>query len=297
MRAERSRGRTPPPRTVEAPPPGATEKLQKVLARAGLGSRRELEEWIENGRVSVNGRAARLGDRVGGNDRVAVDGRALRLRPGGARRPRVLRYHKPAGEVCTRRDPEGRPTVFERLPGLYGRRWIACGRLDVNTSGLLLFTDDGELAHRLMHPSSGIEREYAVRVYGQVPPATLEALTRGVALDDGEGRFESLVDAGGEGRNHWYRVVVREGRNRLVRRLWAASGVEVSRLTRIRHATVELPRRLRAGRWDELPDDGVAALMSALGLEPAAAAPSPRARPPRPAPGRGGRGSGTRHRD
>jgi len=273
----------------------ASEKLQKVLARAGLGSRRELEQWIENGRVSVNGAVARLGDRVGVNDEVAVDGRALRLRPARDRPPRVLRYHKPAGEVCTRRDPEGRPTVFERLPGLRGRRWIVVGRLDVNTSGLLLFTDDGELAHRLMHPSSALEREYAVRVYGAVPAETIERLTAGVPLDDGEGRFHSLADAGGEGRNHWYKVSVREGRNRLVRRLWDSQGVEVSRLIRIRYACVALPRRLRAGRWDELTEAEVKSLMDAAGMPP----PPPRPAPPRPGghgPERPGRGAPRRKR-
>lgn len=242
--------------------------------------------------MNVNGAVARLGDRVGVDDEVAVDGRPLRLRPARDRAPRVLRYHKPAGEVCTRRDPEGRPTVFERLPALRGRRWIVVGRLDVNTSGLLLFTDDGELAHRLMHPSSALEREYAVRVYGAVPAETIERLTAGVPLDDGEGRFDALADAGGEGRNHWYRVTVREGRNRLVRRLWDSQGVEVSRLMRIRYACVELPRRLRAGRWDELAEAEVKTLMAEAGLQPLA----PRPAPPRPGghgPERkGSRGSG-----
>lgn len=271
-----------PPRRRDAPPAPqeATEKLHKVLARAGLGSRRELEQWIEQGRVQVNGAVATLGDRVGPMDRLAVDGRPVEVRWGHARGPRVLRYHKPAGEVCTRRDPEGRPTVFERLPALRGRRWIAVGRLDANTCGLLLFTDSGELAHRLMHPSTQVEREYAVRVYGTLAPETLEALATGVALDDGQARFAVITDAGGEGRNHWYHVVVREGRNRLVRRLWASQGVEVSRLIRVRYAGVELPRRLRAGRWDELDREEVTALMSGVGLE--------MPRPGRDAPGRGG---------
>ncbi len=276
------------------------EKLQKVLARAGLGSRRELEGWIEAGRVSVNGVRATLGDRVGPDDAIRVDGRPLSTRHIGSRRTRVLRYHKPVGEVCTRRDPEGRPTVFERLPGNRARRWIAVGRLDVNTSGLLLFTDDGELAHRLMHPSSELEREYAVRVYGTVAPEILQHLRQGVALDDGEGRFAAVADAGGEGRNHWYRVTVREGRNRLVRRLWESQGVTVSRLSRVRYACVDLPRRLRAGRWDELEREEVAALTALVGLapppDPDTVAPQPRGRGdpgarPR-APGRGGTRSG-----
>ena len=281
------------PQGVQKGSDGGTEKLQKVLARAGLGSRRELEQWIENGRVSVNGSVATLGDRVGGDDQVSVDGRTVRLYSPRSRRTRVIRYHKPAGEVCTRRDPEGRPTVFERLPGLRGRRWIMVGRLDVSTSGLLLFTDNGELAHRLMHPSTEMEREYAVRVYGELSPETLQRLRDGVPLDDGTARFDALVDAGGEGRNHWYRVTVREGRNRLVRRLWESQSVEVSRLIRVRYGAVELPRRLRAGRWDELDDDQVKTLMGAAGIKPEPPPELPtrspgRGRGPAPPRGRGG---------
>ena len=247
-----------------------------MLARAGLGSRRELEGWIEEGRVTVNGELARIGDRVSARDAIRVDGRPL---PDAGRRPglpRVLRYHKPVGEVCTRRDPDGRPTVFERLPAVRGRRWIAVGRLDVNTSGLLLFTDSGELAHRLMHPSGQVARDYAVRVYGTVTPEQLEQVSSGVELEDGMARFEDLRDEGGEGRNHWYRVTLREGRNHLVRRLWASQGVEVSRLSRVRFASVELPRRLRAGRWEDLPAVEVRALLAAVGME------SPPPDPPRP---------------
>lgn len=248
-------------------PVDGSEKIQKVLAGAGFGSRRELESWIEEGRVRVNGAVATLGDRLSAGDELSVDGRLVRLRPAASRRPpRVLRYHKAAGEVCTRRDPEGRATVFERLPGIRGRRWIAVGRLDLNTSGLILFTDDGELAHRLMHPSAELDREYAVRVYGSLTPDVTERLTKGVQLEDGEGRFLSVTDEGGEGRNHWYRVSVREGRNRLVRRMWESQGVEVSRLVRVAYAGVELPRRLRAGRWDELDADAVKALMAAAGV-------------------------------
>ena len=242
-----------------------SEKLQKVLAGTGLGSRRELEKWIEQGRVKVNGAIATLGDRVRREDAIAVDGRVVKVSNNG-RRPRVLRYNKSAGEVCTRRDPEGRPTIFEQLPPIRGRRWIAVGRLDVNTTGLLLLTDDGELAHRLMHPSNEIEREYAVRVYGTLSKDVFAKLTSGVKLEDGPASFETLVDAGGEGRNHWYHVTVREGRNRLVRRLWESQLVQVSRLTRVRYGTVELPRTVRAGRWDNLPVPEVISLMKSAGM-------------------------------
>jgi 23S rRNA pseudouridine2605 synthase len=239
--------------------------LHKVLADAGLGSRRELEKWIVQGRVKVNGVVATIGDRVRGADAIAVDGRAVIIRSG-ARRPRVLRYNKPAGEVCTRRDPQGRPTIFEQLPPIRGRRWIAVGRLDVNTTGLLLLTDDGELAHRLMHPSNEMEREYAVRIYGALSKDVFARLTQGVELDDGTASFVTLTDAGGEGRNHWYHVTVREGRNRLVRRLWESQDVQVSRLTRVRYGTVELPRNVRAGRWDNLPVPDVIDLMKSVGM-------------------------------
>ncbi|MFT5449004.1 MAG: 23S rRNA pseudouridine2605 synthase [Gammaproteobacteria bacterium] len=242
-----------------------TEKLQKVLAGTGLGSRRELEKWIAQGRVQVNGAIAAIGDRVRVEDSITVDGRAVNIKAR-SRRPRVLRYHKPAGEVCTRRDPEGRPTIFEQLPPIRGRRWIAVGRLDVNTTGLLLLTDDGDLAHRLMHPSNEMEREYAVRVYGSLSKDTFASLTSGVELEDGPAQFATLTDAGGEGRNHWYHVTVREGRNRLVRRLWESQDVQVSRLTRVRFGPVELPRTVRAGRWDNLPVPEVIELMKATGM-------------------------------
>jgi 23S rRNA pseudouridine2605 synthase len=242
-----------------------SEKLQKVLAGTGLGSRRELERWIEQGRIKVNGTIATLGDRVHREDTIAVDGRVVKI-SSSSRRPRVLRYNKSAGEVCTRRDPEGRPTIFEQLPPIRGRRWIAVGRLDVNTTGLLLLTDDGELAHQLMHPSNEMEREYAVRVYGTLSKDVFGKLTQGVELEDGPASFASLVDAGGEGRNHWYHVTVREGRNRLVRRLWESQDVQVSRLTRVRYGTVELPRTVRAGRWDNLPVPDVINLMKSAGM-------------------------------
>lgn len=230
-----------------------TEKLQKVLARAGVGSRREMERWIAAGRVSVDGCPATLGDRVGAGARIAIDGRPLGKRAAEPLPRRVLAYHKPAGEVVTRSDPEGRRTVFSRLPRLRGGRWVAVGRLDVNTSGLLLLTTDGSLASRLMHPRYQLPRDYAVRVFGHVTPEVLERLQRGVALDDGEAAFERIeVLAAGEAANEWYRVRVREGRNRLVRRLWESQGVTVSRLLRVQYGPVALPPALREGQYHEL---------------------------------------------
>ncbi|MEM7407737.1 MAG: 23S rRNA pseudouridine(2605) synthase RluB [Pseudomonadota bacterium] len=242
------------------------EKLHKVLARAGFGSRRQLEKWISAGRVSVNGQIARLGDSVTPNDLVRVDGHPLgthALRP---LRTRVLLYHKPAGEICARHDPEGRRTVFSALPGVRNGRWVMVGRLDVGTSGLLLFTNNGELANRLMHPSGGFEREYAVRVLGQPDRAALAALTGGVDLDGQTARFETLRHAGGEGANQWYHVTLREGRYREVRRLWESQGLVVSRLTRVRFGDLPLPRSLKAGRWQELEEGEVSALMRAVDL-------------------------------
>ncbi len=255
---------------------GMQERLQKALANTGLGSRRQIEAWIEAGEITVNGRIARLGERVDETDRIRVRGRPVRL---GAQRPvRVLAYNKPQGEVTTRSDPQGRPTVFDRLPPLSGGRWIAIGRLDIATSGLLLFTDQGPLAHALMHPSAGIEREYAVRVLGAVSEQALRRLAQGVALEDGVARFESIRDAGGAGANHWYHVVLKEGRNREVRRLWASQGVGVSRLIRLRYGPVELGRGVRRGHWRELTPAELARLHAAAGLR--YAAPS-RARPRR----------------
>ncbi len=241
------------------------EKLQKVLARAGAGSRREMERWIEQGRVTVDGRPAQLGERVRPGQRLRVDGRLLPA-PALAPKPRVLAYHKPEGEVTTRSDPQGRPTVFTNLPPIKNGRWIAIGRLDLNSSGLLLFTTDGALAHRLMHPSSEIEREYAVRVLGPVAPEALARLTQGIVLADGPARFESVTDAGGSGANHWYHVVLREGRHREVRRLWEAVGARVSRLIRVRYGPILLARTLRPGRSKDLDDEERAALYAAAGL-------------------------------
>ena len=233
----------------EAAPAG--EKLQKVLARFGLGSRRSLEAWIRDGRVRVNGRVATLGQRVDDRDRIEVDGRPLQRREAAAV-PRVLLYNKPQGEICTRDDPEGRPTCFERLPRVPGSRWVSIGRLDFNTSGLLLFTTDGELANRLMHPSSSLDREYAVRVHGEVDDDMLQRLREGVLLEDGPARFTDVQRYGGEGANQWYHVVLMEGRNREVRRLWESQGVEVSRLKRVRFGPLVMPSTLVAGRWLEL---------------------------------------------
>ncbi|HEY0635995.1 MAG TPA: 23S rRNA pseudouridine(2605) synthase RluB [Gammaproteobacteria bacterium] len=238
-----------------------TEKLQKVLARAGFGSRRELENWIAQGRVSINGKVATLGDRVGEKDVIRVDGNIVPREKAAGGRRRVLMYHKPVGEVATRSDPEGRPTVFDHLPSLRNGRWIAVGRLDINTSGLLLFTTDGDLAHRLMHPSRQVEREYAVRVMGEVPPEMLKHLQEGVELEDGKASFDSIVDAGGEGANHWYHVTLLEGRNREVRRLWESQGVVVSRLIRVRYGPVTLPRWLRDGKFEDVPEHQLRALL------------------------------------
>lgn len=246
-----------------------SEKLQKVLARAGLGSRRQLEQWIRDGRVSVDGKVAQLGDRVGDQEVVRVDGRTIgRAALQGPQR-RVIVYHKPIGEVSTRIDPEKRPTIFQALPKLHHGRWVAVGRLDVNTCGLILLTTDGELANRLMHPSSTVEREYAVRVFGEISPEVLQQLREGVELEDGPARFDSLVDAGGEGSNHWYHVTLHEGRNREVRRLWEHVGVTVSRLIRVRYGPIPLSRRLRPGRWEDLDENGVQALLQLVGMAPA----------------------------
>lgn len=245
-----------------------SEKLQKVLARAGFGSRREMERWIESGRVSVNGKIVTLGERVTEEDVVRVDGAIVaKQKMQQNRRCRVLVYNKPEGEVTSQGDPEGRKTVFDRLPTIKGGRWIVVGRLDINTSGLLLFTTDGELANRLMHPSYEVEREYAVRVLGEVPKETLEALREGVELEDGPAKFNELRSTGGEGANRWYQVKLSEGRNREVRRLWESQGVTVSRLMRTRYGTIALPKYLRSGRWEELNDAEVKALRSSVGLK------------------------------
>lgn len=241
------------------------ERVQKLLARCGMGSRRQIEAWISQGRVAVNGRVVSLGDQAEPADRITVDGRPVPRRGEHPRR-RVLLYHKPVGEVTTRRDPEGRPTVFDRLkpPGV--GRWLAVGRLDLNTSGLLLLTTDGELANRLTHPRYQVQRTYAVRVHGEVAADALQRLQAGIELDDGMARFESITDAGGTGTNHWYHVTLREGRHREVRRLWDAVGVTVSRLIRIGYEQFNLPRDLRPGRSRELTPVEVDALAARSGL-------------------------------
>lgn len=252
----RGSGGRRPPKPPAAPPaagPDRSQKLQKVLAQAGLGSRRAMEEMIKTGKVKVNGEVARLGMRVGTEDLIQVGRRQIKFKVT-ARLPRVILYHKPEGEIVSRDDPAGRPSVFEKLPAIRSAKWLAIGRLDFNTSGLLIFTTSGELAHRLMHPRFEVEREYAVRLYGALTPTQMAELKRGVRLSDGPAKFEELVDQGGEGRNRWYRVMLKEGRNRVVRRMFEALGIQVSRLIRVRFGIVELPPRLKRGTWVELKD-------------------------------------------
>lgn len=229
-----------------------SEKIQKVLAREGLASRREIERWIEAGRISVDGKPATLGDRVEADARISVDGKPVQLSSPAQVKSRILIYNKPEGEICSRNDPEGRTTVFEKLPSLDSGRWISVGRLDINSSGLLLFTNDGGLANKLTHPSSEIEREYSVRVLGEVDGAILDRLLHGVKLEDGMARFSSITEGGGQGINRWYHVVIKEGRKREVRRLWESQGLKVSRLIRVRFGPIHLPRELRPGKYLEL---------------------------------------------
>lgn len=243
-----------------------SEKLHKVLADAGIGSRRDMEELIIAGRVSVNGQPAHTGQRVMPTDQVRINGKPLQRRAPGGRPPRVLLYHKPVGEIVTQDDPGERPTVFEKLPKVSGGRWVAVGRLDLNSEGLILFTTSGELANRLMHPRYEVEREYAVRVLGQLTDEQRQKLLDGVQLDDGPARFSTLEDAGGQGVNHWYRVSLSEGRNREVRRLFDAVGLTVSRLIRIRYGAIQLPRTLSRGRFYELSPEWVQAWVHDLGM-------------------------------
>ncbi|MCX7896326.1 MAG: pseudouridine synthase [Rhodocyclaceae bacterium] len=244
----------------------ATVKLQKALADAGLAARREIEDWIAAGRIEVNGKPAHLGQRIGRDDRIKVDGKLINLR-WSPRLPRVLLYHKPEGEIVSRADPQGRPSVFAALPRIKGGRWIPVGRLDFNSCGLMLFTNDGVLAHRLMHPRYGLEREYAVRVLGELAPDAIERLLQGILLEDGPARLLSLTPAGGEGANRWYRVTLDEGRNREVRRLFSAVGVTVSRLLRVRYGPLRLPPRLKRGQWIELAPSEVESLLAAVGCQ------------------------------
>lgn len=244
------------------------ERLQKLLARAGYGSRRQIEDMIRAERLRVNGKLATLGDHAGRDDDVRLDGRRLNLVKRLDVRCRVLAYKKHVDQVVTRRDPEGRPTVFRKLPKLTGGRWLAVGRLDVNTSGLLLMTTDGELARRLELPSCGLEREYAVRVHGQVDAAMLERLRVGVELEDGVARFEWIGEHKHDGStNRWFNVIVCQGRNRIVRRLWESQGVTVSRLMRVRFGPVELPGGIKAGRGQELRPREVTKLAALVDLK------------------------------
>lgn len=255
--------------TQPIPPSG--EKLQKVLARIGVGSRRDVEAWISQGRIKVNGVAATLGQRVDMHDAISVDGKLIKRVEASEATRRVIMYNKPDGEICTRDDPEGRPTVFDRLPRPKEGRWINIGRLDINTTGLLLFTTDGELANRLMHPSYEMDREYAVRVRGEVDDEMLDRLKAGVVLEDGPAKFTDIQKApGGEGFNHWYHCVVMEGRNREVRRLWESQGVIVSRLKRVRFGPVFLNSDLPMGRWREMSQYEIDILAAEVGLQPVA---------------------------
>lgn len=244
-----------------------SEKLQKVLARAGHGSRREMEAWIAAGRISIDGEIASLGDRIEADVKIRIDGRTVSIKSEEDLICRVIAYHKPEGEICSRKDPEGRPTVFERLPKTRDSRWVAVGRLDINTSGLLLFTSDGELANRLMHPSNEVEREYAVRTFGEVTDACIQRLRTGVTLEDGPASFDKVKAAGGEGMNKWWHVSLAEGRNREVRRLWESQEVQVSRLIRIRYGKIELPKSLPRGGWVELTMEQVNYLRQTAGLK------------------------------
>jgi len=246
------------------------QRIQKLLANAGFASRREIETWIEAGRIQINGRRAGLGDQAGEGDHLTLDDKPITLDAGMLPDRRVLIYHKPTGEMTTRKDPRGRPTIFDQLPPLKRGRWVAVGRLDYNTSGLMVLTTDGQLAARLMHPSSEVLREYAVRVWGELPPEAVEKLLKGVRLDDGMARFESVVEGGSSGSNQWVHVILREGRYREVRRLFEAVGVTVSRLTRVRYGPLTLPSDLPRGRWRELRAGEIRGLMDAVGLEPEA---------------------------
>ncbi|WP_020681643.1 23S rRNA pseudouridine(2605) synthase RluB [Marinobacterium rhizophilum] len=243
------------------------EKLQKVLARSGLGSRREMERWIEEGRFTIDGVTATLGDRIGRKAQVLMNGREVKLVFEKDSQRRVLIYNKPLGEISTRHDPEGRKTVFSHLPPLNQGRWIAIGRLDINTSGLLLFTTDGELANAMMHPSAQIDREYAVRVLGHVDEAMLARLKEGVLLEDGMARFTDVQFFDGEGANKWYHCVVMEGRNREVRRLWESQGIQVSRLKRVRYGPLFLPSDVPVGTWKELTPKEITNLGKMLSLK------------------------------
>lgn len=238
-----------------------------MLARGGIGSRREIERWIEEGRLKLNGALVTLGKHIKVGDFLQINDRVVNWEKFTIQPTRVLLYHKPVGEVVTRRDPEGRPVIFTQLPNLIASRWIAVGRLDINTSGLLLVTNNGELANRLMHPSTEVEREYAVRILGEVPDAIIEKLKQGVELEDGKAKFDDIRFYAGEGANKWYYVTVKEGRNRLVRRLWESQNVVVSRLMRVRYGPVVLPERLKNHSFYELDTKELELLFEFAGLK------------------------------
>jgi len=247
-----------------------SDKIQKLLAHAGHGSRREIERWIEAGRISVNGKRAKLGDRASAADRILLDGKMVYLSQTSNEPIKALIYHKPEGQICTRKDPKGRPTVFENLPAIPNGRWVSVGRLDINTSGLLLFTNSGELANKLMHPSTGLEREYLVRIRGEASPAAIEKLTKtGVDLDGRAAKFESVLqaDMADEGTNHWYRVIIKEGRYREVRRMWDAVNHSVSRLKRIRYGTIKLTRDVKRGQHTKIAPKQLEKLVRSVGLD------------------------------
>ena len=252
---------------VKQPEPQG-ERLQKVLAQVGLGSRRTMEEWISAGRITVNGEVATLGMRVTEDDVVRADKRIVHIKTNNSSLPRVLLYHKQEGEIVSRDDPEKRTNVFDKLPKLRGMKWIAIGRLDFNTSGLLIFTTSGDLANRLMHPRFEVEREYAVRVQGSMSDEQMEQMVKeGITLEDGLVKFERLTDEGGEGYNHWYRLMLKEGRNRIVRRTFEALGLPISRLMRVRFGIVNLPPRLKRGTLAELGTGEVSQILDWVGME------------------------------
>ncbi|WP_244815824.1 23S rRNA pseudouridine(2605) synthase RluB [Caballeronia sp. Lep1P3] len=260
------RGRSAPQQKRVLEPDEDAPKLHKVLADAGMGSRRDMEELIIAGRVSVNGEPAHIGQRIMPTDQVRINGKPLK-RKLASKPPRILLYHKPMGEIVSHADPEGRPSVFDKLPSMKTAKWLAVGRLDFNTEGLLLLTTSGDLANRFMHPRYSVEREYAVRVVGQLSEAMKQKLLKGIELDDGPANFLRIQDGGGEGTNHWYHVALAEGRNREVRRMFEAAGLMVSRLIRTRHGPIALPRGLKRGRWEELEDNQVRSLMESVGLK------------------------------
>jgi len=240
-----------------------TFKLQKLLAQKGLGSRREMEALIASGQVKLNDHIAVIGDRAGPGDIVRIGRRVIRIHEE-EELPKVLLYHKPEGEIVSRNDPQGRPSVFDKLPYLRSSKWIAIGRLDFNTSGLLIFTNDGALANRMMHPRFEMEREYAVRILGELTEEQMQQLTTGITLEDGEAAFTYLADQGGEGANHWYRVILKEGKNREVRRMFEAIGLTVSRLMRVRFGPINLPPRIKRGQWLELDEKETRRLLSLI---------------------------------